>query len=170
MATNLEFINKIEGDTVANLELTNIFSSKYDHYKIQIYEEEVGNSDYNYFRIINASGTDTGSNYAYSSHLMYSHTTYAQVKSTGTTTANYLGYLFPAGYDDGIGVTLDVYNPADTSSYTYFISSSASFANGVAYYGVKGWHIHKVEEAITGLSIERTGNFNRVKAIIYGVG
>ena len=168
MSTNLQFIQQFTGDTVANFELTNIFDSKYDIYRIDLIQEEVSNDDYNYFRIINASGTDSGSNYCYSNHLMYAHTTSAQVKSNSTTTANYVGYLFPAGYDGGVGATIMVYNSTDSSSYTFFTVKVSSFANGVGLYGGRAIMSHKVEEAITGLSFQRTGNFNKVKANVYG--
>ena len=169
MSTNLQFIQQFTGNTVANFELTNIFDSKYDIYRIDLIQEEVGNADYNFFRIINASGTDSGSNYCYSNHFVYAHTTSAQIKSNSTTTANYIGYLYPAGYDDGIGATIMVYNATDSSSYTFFTVQASSFANTIGLYANRGIMAHKVEEAITGLSIQRTGNFNKIKANVYGV-
>ncbi len=169
MATNLEFIKQVTGNTVANFDLTNIFSDKYNVYRIQIFDEEVGNDDYNYFRVIRSAGTDTGSNYCYATLLMYGHTTFVQSESTSTTTMNYIGYLYPAGYDDGAGITIDVYNPFDSSSYTFFNTQTSAFANGVGVYTSKGIMAHKATEQVTGISIQRTGNFNKVTANIYGV-
>jgi hypothetical protein len=169
MSTNLQFIKQVVGTDVASLELTDIFNANYDVYKIQLVGAEVSNDDYVYFRVINASGTDTGSNYCYADLLMYAHTSFAEVKSAGTTTANYLGYLFPANYDDGIGVTLDVYNPFNSSSYTFFQTQFSSFANGVGLYGGKAIMAHKVAEQITGISVERVGTYKKIIANIYGV-
>ena len=169
MSTNLQFIQQFTGDTVANFELTNIFDSKYDIYRIDLIQEEVSADDYNYFRIINASGTDSGSNYDYANKIMYAHTTPADVKAENSTTANYLGYLYPANYDDGIGVTMQVFNPYDSSSYTSFTAKSSSFADGVGLYGFTSVMQHKVTQQITGLSIQRTGTFKYIKANVYGV-
>ena len=169
MSTNLQFIKQVVGTDVASLELTDIFSADYDVYQIQLVGAEVSNADYNYFRVINAGGTDTGSNYTYANLLMYAHTTFAEVKSTGTTTANYLGYLYPANYDDGIGVTMTVYNPFDSSSYTFFNAQTSSFANGVGLYGGKVIMAHKVAEQITGISVQRVGTYQKIIANIYGV-
>jgi len=169
MATNLQFIKQVVGTDVASLEMTDIFSANYDVYQIQLVGAEVSNDDYNYFRVINASGTDTGSNYCYADLLMYSFTSFAEVKSASSTTANYLGYLYPANYDDGIGVTMTVYNPFNSSSYTFFNAQFSSFANGVGLYGGKAIMAHKVAEQITGISLQRTGTFKKIIANIYGV-
>ena len=169
MASNLEFIKQVVGTDVASLEMTDIFSANYDVYRIHFFDAEVSHDDYNYFRVINASGTDSGSNYCYADLLMYAHTSFAEVKSTSTTTANYLGYSYPAGYDDGIGVTLDIYNPFDSSSYTFFNAQFSSFANGVGIYGGKAIMAHKVAEQITGISLQRTGTYKKITANIYGV-
>jgi len=166
---NLELITSQTGTTVANFDLTNIFSDKYDVYKIQLFDEEVANADYNFFRVIRSAGTDSGANYDYANLAMYSFTSFAEIKATGSTTANYLGYLYPALYDDGIGVTMYVFNPYDSSSYTFFTAQSSSFANTVGLYGFKSIMVHKVAEQLTGISIQRTGNFNKITANVYGV-
>ena len=168
MAGSLEFITSQTGTTVSNFEITNIFSDKYDVYKIQLFDEEVANSDYNWFRVIRSAGTDTGANYDYANLAMYAHTTFAEIKGSSTT-ANYLGYLFPSTYDDGIGVTMYVFNPYDSSSYTFFSAQTSSFANTVGIYGFKSIMVHKVAEQITGLSLGRSGNFNKITANVYGV-
>ena len=169
MATSLQFIKQVTGLDVASLELTDIFSSEFKVYEIQIVQAEVSNDDYNYFRVINASGTDSGSNYDYANKIMYAHTTPADVKAENSTTANYLGYLYPANYDDGICVTMQVFNPYDSSSYTSFTAKSSSFADGVGLYGFTSVMQHKVTQQITGLSIQRTGTFKYIKANVYGV-
>ena len=166
---NLELIKSQTSTTVANFELENIFSADYDVYKIQIFNQEVANSDYNFFRVIRSAGTDAGSNYDYANLGMYSFTTYGDIKAESSTTANYLGYLFPSTYDDGIGVTLYVYNPFSSSDYTFFTATSSSFANTVGLYSFKSIIMHDVAEQLTGISIQRTGNFNKISANVYGV-
>tara|TARA_R100001460_G_scaffold82206_1_gene123203 strand:- start:498 stop:1010 length:513 start_codon:yes stop_codon:yes gene_type:complete len=169
MATNLQFIKQVVGTDVASLEMTDIFSADYNVYQIHFVGAEVSNDDYVYFRVINASGTDTGSNYDNADLLMYAHTSFGEVKSKSTTTANYLGYLYPANYDDGIGVTMTVYNPFDSSSYTFFNAQFSSFANGVGLYGGKAIMSHKVAEQITGISVQRVGTYKKIIANVYGV-
>jgi hypothetical protein len=166
---NLELITSQTGTTVASFDLTNIFSGKYDVYKIQLFDEEVASADYNSFRVIRSAGTDSGSNYDYANLAMYSFTSFAELKGTSSTSANYLGYLYPASYDDGIGVTMYVFNPYDSSSYTFFTAQTSSFANVVGLYGFKSIMVHKVAEQLTGISIQRTGNFDKITANVYGV-
>lgn len=170
MATNLEYVTSVEGDTVANFDMENIFTSEYDVYAINIAKIETQSNDYTWMRIINSSGVDTGTNYQYASRLMYDYTNYADVKSTGDSTMSYFQYFYSSNYDDGGGLWLYVYNPADTGSYTFFNYSQSSYANTVNYfYTFKGIYVHKVAEAVTGLRLGRTGNFNSIEANVYGV-
>ena len=166
---SLEHIISVHSQGVASLDLTNIFNDKFSVYRIDLWNEEVGNADYNYFRIINASETDSDSNYDSANFFMYSHTTDAHVNAENSTTANYLGYIHPAGFDDGIGIIMYVFNPADTATYTAFTAQAVSFANTIGHYNNNAIMMHKVAEAVTGISFQRTGNFNNIKASVYGV-
>ena len=165
-----ELIKTQTSTTVADFDLENIFTSDYNVYKINLFNMEAANSDYIFFRVINASGKDSGSNYDYGGELLYTHTTHdLTVDATSSTTANYVGYFFPAGYDDGNGATIYVYNAPDASTYTAFTVHAVGFANGIGQYGNKSIMLHDVAEAVTGISFQRTGNFDKISANVYGV-
>ena len=166
---SLEHIISVHSQGVASLDLTNIFTDKFSVYRVDLWNADVSNDDYTYFRIINASETDSDANYDNASFFMYTHTTDAQIKTENTTTANYLGYQYPAGYDDGMGATMYVFNAADAATYTAFTAQTVSFADGVGMYNNSGIMMHKIAEAVTGLSFQRTGTFNNIKATVYGV-
>ena len=165
-----ELIKSQTSTTVADFRLENIFTSDYNVYKINLFNMEAANADYIHARILNASGEDTGSNYDYGGELLYTHTTHdLTIDATSSTTMNYVGYFFPAGYDDGMGATIYVYNAPDASTYTAFTVHAVGFANGIGQYGNKSIWLHDVAEAVTGMSFDRTGNFDKISANVYGV-
>ena len=166
---SLEHITSVSSQGVASFDLTNIFNDKFSVYRIDLWNADISNADYTYFRIINSSETDSDSNYDMANYFMYSHTTDAPSYSENITTANYLGYQYPAGYDDGMGATMYVFNAADAATYTAFTAQTVSFANGVGMYNSNSIFMHKVAEAVTGLSFQRTGTWNNIKATVYGV-
>jgi hypothetical protein len=171
MASNLHFIKQVEGTTVADFNMTDIFTSEFETYQIMIAKWDTANDDYTYGRIINASGVDTGSNYAYAVQILYSDQAfYNDGKSNSSTTMSYLNYCYPAGNENNGGLVLTVYNPNSSSSYTYFTFQSVTFGNiANRLYGMKGIYVHKVAETVTGLQLGRTGNFDHIVADIYGV-
>lgn len=165
-----ELIKTQTSTTTADFDLENIFTADYNVYKINLFNMEAANADYIFFRIINASGKDTGANYDYGGQLLYTHTGHdLTVDATSSTTANYVGYFHPAGYDDGNGATIYVYNAPDASTYTGFTVHAAGFGNGIGQYGNKSIMLHDVAEAVTGISFQRTGNFDKISANVYGV-
>jgi len=172
MASKLEYIKSQTSRDVATFDVEDIFSAEYDVYKIHLTKLEVSNDDYNWMRVINASGSaDTSSNYVFGSLLTYAHTGFAEgARSTGTTTWSYHNYAHPANYDDGAGSTIYIFNPFSSSDFTSMTYWSLGYSSSSNYlYGFKGIGIHKSAESITGLQWGRTGTFQNVKVDVYGV-
>jgi hypothetical protein len=174
MATNLEFINSFENNTggIATFQLTNIFSDKYDVYKI-VYDYK-GNdiSGYVRSRLIDSGGSViSGAEYSYASLAMRSYNVFFQNKVNGTGT-----WMGETGYnqDFGAGGELTVYNPYDSSSFTFAINSNAGGTTaGGSLLGYKSIYSHNVAEQITGWEFVVTGggsyDFDRIQASVYGV-
>ncbi len=174
MATNLEFINSFENTTggIATFQLTNIFSDKYDVYKI-VYEYK-GNdvSGYVYSKLIDGSGSViSNAEYARAGLAMRSYNTFFETKNNGTSTnMGAVGY----NQDFGAGGEMTIFNPYDSSSYTFAINSNAGgTTSSGSLFGWKSICVHKVAEQITGLEFSVTGggsyDFNYISASVYGV-
>ena len=165
---NLEFIKSASGTSVASLDVTDCFSADYDVYYVTIAKLDAANTAYTYGRIINSSGVDTGANYDYAYLQMTSASAFTEGRSASTTTMTGFSYQ-STGTADGVGNSFYVFNPYDSSSYTFFTSQSAGFWSGVGLYGFKSIFVHKVAEQITGLHFNRTGNFDNITVNVYGV-
>ena len=61
-----------------------------------------------------------------------------------------------------------VYNPSNSSRYTYVTGTSSSTV-GTVYYGVKGTGVHKSTETLRGINFHTTTYWKSGKVLIYGV-
>jgi hypothetical protein len=161
MATNLEFIKKVEVTNGANPEITDIFSDKYDVYKIFITKVDLGTGFVNAFgnmRLINAStGTpDTTANYDSAGLYMYSHTGFGENRYTNQTRiVNTFSYMNTGAENNWGEVT--IFNPYNSGSYTFFTGQSSSMfyqiGSGSFVTPTKSIAVHTVEQSNSGLQI-----------------
>lgn len=170
MATNLEFINSINSTTnVSTVSFDNIFSSKYSNYYLTVTGLEPQLSEELAFRLINSSGSAlTGSNYDSMSYTLATGGSFSQVRDNNQDKWRYGGYA-PASSNTGVGVSMFIYNPFDSSSYTFANLQSSQGHN--QYIGRKVIYAYKVAESVRGLIFTNNGNYNMdiLKASIYGV-
>jgi len=86
MATNLEFIKSQTLDSANSFNITDIFSDKYDVYKITITGlQHSSNRQVINTRVINSGGVVSTSNYEYAGVIMGSDTTFQEKKNTSDT-------------------------------------------------------------------------------------
>jgi hypothetical protein len=171
MATNLEFINSFEvSGTVQLLDCDNIFSDKYDVYylTVALKESSAGNEQWIRIRLIDNSGSViSDSEYDYAQLTMPGNSAYYDTgRATGQAQILYSGI----GYTDdtGNGGGLYVYNPNDSSSYT-FLQAQAGSTVGNVLYGTKGISVHKSTETIRGIRFLTTAYWGSGKVSVYGV-
>ena len=168
---NLEFIKSVSGTSVSSLSVTDCFSAKYDVYQVLIAKLDSNSSAaYGYLRFIDSGGSvisDLEYDYAQLDLTSYS-TPFAQNKNTAQT-LGLLGYVGGTGTADMGGFLTTVYNPNDSSSYTFYNGqSSMKGASGLA--GSKYIGVHKVAEQITGINIlPSTGSWDSITVNVYGV-
>ena len=170
MATNLEFINSINSTTtVSTVSFDNIFSSQYDNYYLTVtgfepaIQEELG------FRLINSSGSAlSGSNYDSASYTLQTSGSFSEVRDVNQDKWKYGGHAL-ASSNTGVGVSMFIYNPFDSSSYTFAVLQSTQGHN--QYIGRRVTYAYKVAESTRGLVFTNNGNYNMdiLKASIYGV-
>jgi hypothetical protein len=169
MATNLEFIKsaKVTSST-ATLNITDIFSAKYDVYKITIANTHCsGLSDNFSARLIDSGGSQIITNYDYAGQIMYSYSAFGQNKSTGQNRwqrINISGAVTRMG-----GLVMYVFNPF-SSTYTFQISQSSNY-DGSGLQGYKNIGVNKNATSCTGISFFDNGGLTIEQSNInvYGV-
>ena len=172
MATNLEFISSINSTTpdVSTVSFDNIFSSQYDNYYLSVTGFETNsNSEELAFRLIDSSGSAlTGSNYDSASLTMATSAGFSEVRDVSQDKWRYAGYS--QHYENtGVGVSMFIFNPFNSSSYTFAVLQSTQGHN--QYIGRKVIYSYKVAESTRGLVFTNNGNFDMdiLQASIYGV-
>jgi len=168
---NLELINSFEvTSTVTSFDCDNIFSANYDVYMVAIDGiQEVSALQWIRIRFLDNTGTViTASEYDYAQLTMYSNATF--VDTTRGVSQDNLTYSGIGNTDDsGTNSILYVYNPYDSSSYT-FTQAQSSFTTSAILNGTKGIGVHKSAETIRGIRFYvSSGNFGSGFFRIYGL-
>ena len=169
MATNLQFIKSVSGSGVNEFSITDCFSANYDVYKIYVVDYEQSHTTYPYLRFINASGVDSSSNYDYAGLQLWANTTFGQNKNTGQNAMyDVIGYS-DANEPQG-GITFDIFNPYDSSSYTFMKCQSATNSYQPAV-GVKSIGVQKVAQQVTGFALGFGGGYTwtNITVNVFGV-
>ena len=170
--SNLRLINETTVSSgVATVNVTDVFSSDYDIYKI-VSTANILDADKDiYMRYINSSGLIvTDSNYDTATLTMKGHSSYSETPSTKVN-INYGGLFNLTSGNESGGAVEYVFNPTDTSSYTFGINQSIGmYSTGT--YGTKGIRVLKQTNSITGIHLyngESTDNFGGGTVKIYGL-
>jgi len=169
MATNLQFIKSVSATDINEFLITDIFSDAYDVYKIVINKIDTTVQTYNWIRFLDSSGNSiSDSEYDRAYLQMTSYQAFQEGKSTGL---NAIKDVDSSGTNqsDGIGNVMYIFNPYDSSSYTFLLGqSSGQLSSGLI--GIKIIGVHKSAEQITGINYKRgSGNFDNVTVSVYGV-
>ena len=154
MATNLEFIKSASGISVSSLSVTDCFSDRYDVYLIT---SDTFNPNANVngkFRLIDSGGSViSASEYAYANLNCRTYNTFSDNRSASD---NFMGYIFysDANQTHSAGLALYIYNPYDSSSYTFSQHQDSDFnaGSGGGGLGRKAIGVHKSAEQITGIN------------------
>ena len=176
MSTNLEFIKSASGSSVSSLSVTDCFSANYDVYMVSISKwDYVGTSSAGGMRFIDSGGSViSDSEYVFADLQMRSYNSFQEL--TPSTFGSSTSTSLLVGIDSGggnveytTGFTAFIYNPFDSSSYTFtnFQTSSSTSGSGIGY---KGIGAHQVAEQITGINfIDRVGGNISATINVYGV-
>ena len=171
--SNLRLINETTVSSgVATVNVTDVFSSDYDIYKI-VSTANILNADKDiYMRYINSSGSIvSASNYDTATLTMKGHSSYSETPSTKVN-INYGGLFNLTTGDEGGAAVEYVFNPTNTSSYTFGINQSIGMYGTTGVYGTKGIRVLQQTTSITGIHLyngESTDNFGGGIVRIYGL-
>jgi hypothetical protein len=171
MAGSLEFIKSASGTSVSSLDVTDCFSDKYDVYKITY---DLNNDTFNIvgnLRFLDSGGSViSASEYDYAALNLNAAGTF--VERRGTSQTSILRLTTSNTNTDSAGF-LYIYNPYDSSSYTFVTFQNSALAvpiGSAVEYGVKGIGVHKSAETISGINIlVNSGNWNSIEVSVYGV-
>ena len=169
MAGSLEFVKTVTGTSISEFSITDCFSADYDVYKIYVVDYEQSHTTYPYLRFINASGVDSSSNYDYAGLQLWANTTFGQNKNTNQNAMyDVIGYS-NANEPQG-GISLDIFNPFDSGSYTFMKCQSATNSYQPAV-GVKSIGVQKVAQEVTGFALGFGGGYTwtNITVNVYGV-
>jgi len=153
---NLEFINSTTVSSgVTTVDVDNVFSADYDVYFVQfvgIYQSTNVSNGIEGLRLIdNAGSVITASEYGYANLNMPSGSAFAENRFA---TRDFIFFgMYADQVSDGNGnASMYIYNPYDSSSYT-FIQSQAAGQTSTDMYGGKTIGVHQVAETIRGLQL-----------------
>ncbi len=171
MATNLEFIKKETlTSTANNLQVTNCFSANYDVYKIFITKVDLSALANLRMRLIKSDDTvDSSANYDWAIQILRSYTTIAENKNTNQSYWELISSQSASSYA-GNGVEITMFNPFDSSSYTFHKTNSAGFLEASGIYAPHGIGVLTVAQSITGFQmLLSSGNYEVLEVSVYGV-
>ena len=172
MATSLQFIKSASASSVGTLDVTDIFSSAYDVYQITIAKMEQTNNGWNEMRFLDSGGSViSDSEYDYAVLELKSNTSYSETRTTG---ANAIETIIYSGTGSAVagGLSMYIYNPYDSSSYTFLTLQSNGYRSGTGQIGSKQISVHKSAERISGLHFISGGSgseFTTLDVSVYGV-
>ena len=168
MAGSLEFITSASGTSVSTLDVDNCFSANYDVYKILITKLDFSaNSDLR-IKYKNSGGLVTTSTYDYALLNLKSYNVFTESRVTSTTFL-YTAFAY-SPTSNTIGNQCYIFNPYDSSSFTFAEGQSSAFLNGFGSYGTKWIGVEKTAQQIVGIQfLPGTGSPDNIEISVYGV-
>jgi len=172
--SNLRLINETEiTSTINTLNITDVFTDDFDIYVIEGMDIAMtnGGGDYLYGRVINSSGSEITSNYDYASLYLPSSTSSAEERLTSRTEWESISFIGNGTNDTG-QITMYIFSPTNSSSYTFYISQTNSYRSATPQmYLWKSVGVQKSIASVTGIQFSaKTGNMDNGKFRIYGLG
>ena len=171
MATNLEFINQTKATSVTSLDVTGVFTAKYDAYQVHI-STDMDGAGYFEIRLLQADDSLANeSKYDIASLDLKSDATFQEYRFVDQNGG--VGWRGIGGYlddGDGYGFTLNVFNPFADDTYTIGQAQNGSISNGNLF-GTKAIAVYKSTQSIGGMRVTNSSGqtHNYINVTTYGV-
>jgi len=170
MAGNLEFIKSATGSSVTSLDVTDCFSADYDVYQINLVQFDRSTTGSAGIRLLDSGGTViTANEYDFAYMNMRSYSTFSESRTTNTSVIDILAYSQTTALDTTTGTVWNVFNPYDSSSYTFTKGQSSVMVDGFGVVGYKAIGVHKSAEQITGFQIYTNAVSFNATVNVYGL-
>ena len=169
MPGSLEFIKSASGTSVSSLDVTDCFSANYDVYAFSIAKVDAQASGYFNLRFLDSGGTViSASEYDCANLILISYSGFAENRATNGTGIERIMRKDATSEENGGGYHY-VFNPNDSSSYTFYQGQSGgSVLTGNGLVGLKSIGVHKSSEQITGFQLYGA-TFDNLTVNVYGV-
>ena len=174
--SNLRLINETTASSVSSVDITDVFSADFDIYKIEIEADDYNANSILTLRLINSSGSVLSStDYQNAVQYQRTDTTFSEYRSTADTVLleRVLGFFsYNSGSRQGGAGTVYIFNPTNTSSYTFALAQASSDAQTNRLGGIKGIGVLKQTSSITGFQLTQdiyTATYGEIKAKVYGL-
>jgi|TARA_R100000030_G_scaffold69014_1_gene52851 hypothetical protein len=172
MAGSLELIKKVSGTSnVSSFDVTNVFSDKYDVYKIvSMIQTDAAFLEVP-MRLLDSGGSEiSAAEYDRAFLELRSSTTFGQGKGTGQTSIIRTMRTGTGAAATGNNV-IYIHNPFDSSSFTFLHYQVAGWSTGTPQLGgQKGCAVHKSAETISGFKyFVSSDNITSHNVSVYGV-
>ena len=172
MATNLQFIKSASGTSVSALDLTNCFSANYDVYYLSISKiDQNSSSNEVQINFLDSGGSQiTSADYDQATLVMKSNTTFTESSNEGLT-FDFIAYGVRDS-EDGAGIGMYIYNPFDSSTFTFYtVQSSFIVLGGTTLEAYKKIGVLKLAQQLSGIKFTcgNSGTYDNITVNIYGV-
>lgn len=168
---NIELITTASATSATELDITNIFTSDYQTYKLVIPTWNAGGTAQELqYRYIDSGGSVIAdSEYKYAAQTTRSFDVFQSLVSSGfDSKVHYIGYNDANSI--GFGSVIYIHNPYESSSYTFsqWQSSTKEPSYGMGYKGIAA---HFSAEQLSGIRFFGSGlsTFSSLDVKVYGV-
>ena len=121
--SNLRLINETTASSVSSVSITDVFTTDFDIYKFTTKQSGFSGNTSIEGRFIHSSGSIiTASNYDYARHLLKANTSFFEQGVTNNSDFRSFG----EADDDGSASVSYIFNPMNSSSYTFWLSQDIS--------------------------------------------
>ena len=170
MATNLQFIKSASGSSVSSLSVTNCFNSKYNVYAFFIVKQETSANGDTHLRFIDSGGSViSASEYDTAQFSLTSYSSFSEGRATSSDRIFNVQRGETVSEENG-GSIHYIFNPNDSSSFTFHQVSAGGAVGSSGLIGNKGIGVHKSAEQITGFNLfPNSGTYDTIEVLVYGV-
>jgi len=169
---NLEFIKSASGTSVTTINVTDIFTEKYDVYMVSISKIDLSATFGVNLRLLDSGGTPiTTSNYNTASLSLNAGSAFGETRYTNLDRFINFG-VYSSGSEVGGATIAYFYNPYDNSSYTFWQLQSAGEVTGSGgFRGLKAIGVLPTAATHSGISLTSNGAnlFDNITVNVYGV-
>lgn len=165
--SNLRLINQFTASSVSTFQVTDIFSSDFDIYKVDVSVEGETTTNWTSLRFLNGTSEISRANYQFAMHELKSYGASSENISTAGNKFNFL--WIDDGSTSGVGSTIYFFNPK-ILNHTMALGESAGFYSTSGSNATKWIGALKENTQVDGFAFTRaTGSYENITVTIYGL-
>jgi len=168
---SLELVKTVTASSVSDVEVTNIFTTDYDFYKIIVTDLDISSNSVNLeMRYLNSSGTEITTQHSWLRHGLQNTRTYLQQGASSVSDFDLINIDSTNAHNPAI--IIYVYDPLNTNYYTLGNYESMTYNLNPNNYKIEGNYgaIHyNNTQALSGVKFKLTsGTIEQINIKVYG--